>query len=386
MIRKLFTYTVSAVVLASLIQATPAFAEPGNVTQSQINATQGHVDDLETQVQQLDNRINLAIEKSQNLNDQIQTQQGEIEKSKVEIETAKNDLEAYKQAYSERLKSIQAEGKISVAAYAEVLLSSNNLSEFLTRFSAISQIIQNDTDKLNGLKEKQQALTDAEDKLQNELANLKKNQVALAAEQKQIEEDKAAVGQALGAAQTQLQDQQDQFAAQQEAARQAQIAAREEADRQARLAQQQQPAQVQQPSVKTASNPAPAPTVAAASPSDPDAANKVISYAKQFLGVPYVWGGSTPSGFDCSGFTSYVFRNAVGISLPRVSHDQQNVGTRISPSQVQPGDLVFRGNPAYHVGIYIGGGQYIHAPQTGDVVKISSYDPSKFSSASRVLR
>jgi cell wall-associated NlpC family hydrolase len=114
-------------------------------------------------------------------------------------------------------------------------------------------------------------------------------------------------------------------------------------------------------------------------------ANSVIATAKQYLGVPYVWGGSTPSGFDCSGFTSYVFRS-VGISLPRTSSAQQNVGTRISLSQVQPGDLVFRGSPAYHVGIYIGGGQYIHAPQTGDVVKIAPFNPSKFSTASRILK
>ena len=111
----------------------------------------------------------------------------------------------------------------------------------------------------------------------------------------------------------------------------------------------------------------------------------VIANAKQYLGVPYVWGGSTPSGFDCSGYVSYVYRS-VGISLPRSSRDQQNVGTRIPLNQLQPGDLVFRGSPAYHVGIYIGGGQYIHAPQTGDVVKIAAFNPSQFSSASRVLR
>jgi cell wall-associated NlpC family hydrolase len=65
---------------------------------------------------------------------------------------------------------------------------------------------------------------------------------------------------------------------------------------------------------------------------------------------------------------------------------QQKVGTRISPSDVQPGDLVFQGDPAHHVGMYIGGGQFIHAPETGDVVKIVSYNPSKFTSAARVLR
>ncbi|MEH7549014.1 C40 family peptidase, partial [Neobacillus vireti] len=155
--------------------------------------------------------------------------------------------------------------------------------------------------------------------------------------------------------------------------------------------QAQKPAQqtkqpvIQQTPVSSTPSESTPPTVAAP-PANSGSASAIIAYAKQFLGVPYVWGGSTPSGFDCSGFTSYVFRNAAGINLPRVSRDQQNVGTRISPSQVQPGDLVFRGNPAYHVGIYIGGGQYIHAPQTGDVVKIAAYDPSKFSSAARVLR
>ena len=94
----------------------------------------------------------------------------------------------------------------------------------------------------------------------------------------------------------------------------------------------------------------------------------VISYAKRFLGVPYVWGGSTPSGFDCSGLTSYVYRNAVGVNLPRVSQAQRNVGTRVSRAQAQPGDMV---NYNHHVGIYLGNGYMIHAPKPGDRVKIA---------------
>lgn len=94
----------------------------------------------------------------------------------------------------------------------------------------------------------------------------------------------------------------------------------------------------------------------------------VIAYAKRFLGVPYVWGGSTPSGFDCSGLTSYVYRNAVGVNLPRVSQAQRNVGTRVSRAQAQPGDMV---NYSHHVGIYLGNGYMIHAPKPGDRVKIA---------------
>lgn len=106
----------------------------------------------------------------------------------------------------------------------------------------------------------------------------------------------------------------------------------------------------------------------------------IVSSAYSYLGVPYVWGGSTPAGFDCSGLTQYVFAEN-GISIPRVTTGQEYSGTMISLSQLEPGDLVFFGSrgATHHVGIYVGGGNYIHAPQTGDVVKvtsISAYTPS----------
>ncbi|MFK9094017.1 NlpC/P60 family protein [Bacillus salipaludis] len=383
MIRKFIKYTVSAAVLATMVQATPTFASPEDspVTQGQINETQGQIEDFETKIQQLDDRIILAMEKSDNLNNQIKTQQGKIEETEAEIEKAKKSLDVHKKVYSERLKSIQLEGKQSIVTYAELLLSSNNISEFLTRFTAISQIMESDTDLLNGLNEKEQALKGAEEKLHNEFDKLKKSQDQLAVEQKNIEEDKNEVAKELADANNKLQNQKDQLAKQEEE-EQARLAQQQLAQQQDQQAQQAQQQSGQQSSANNATNS----TSSAAAPNPPDSAtaSAVIAYAKQFLGVPYVWGGTKPNGFDCSGFTSYVYR-AVGINLPRVSRDQQNVGTRISPSQVQPGDLVFRGSPAHHVGIYIGNGQYIHAPQTGDVVKISTYNPSSFSSAARIL-
>jgi cell wall-associated NlpC family hydrolase len=90
----------------------------------------------------------------------------------------------------------------------------------------------------------------------------------------------------------------------------------------------------------------------------------------RYLGVPYVWGGSSPRGFDCSGFVMYVFAQ-IGVSLPHSSYALYGMGIPVSYSQLQPGDLVFFAG-ASHMGIYIGGGQFIHAPHTGDVVKISS--------------
>jgi cell wall-associated NlpC family hydrolase len=111
---------------------------------------------------------------------------------------------------------------------------------------------------------------------------------------------------------------------------------------------------------------APTPAPANLTGGHPEAA----TIAMKYLGIPYVWGGATPGGFDCSGLVMYVYAQ-LGISLPHYAAAQYGFGTPVARDQLQPGDLVFF-DGLNHVGIYIGGGQMVHAPQTGDVVNITS--------------
>lgn len=115
---------------------------------------------------------------------------------------------------------------------------------------------------------------------------------------------------------------------------------------------------------------------------------KVISVAKAQMGKPYRWGATGPSSFDCSGLMQYAFKNGAGVSLPRVSRDQAKVGKKVSKAELQPGDLVFfaKGGRIHHVGMYLGNDQYIHAPQTGDVVKISKLSSRTLYTARRVIQ
>lgn len=150
-----------------------------------------------------------------------------------------------------------------------------------------------------------------------------------------------------------------QEAAAQQATQQQPVQNQAPAQQTQQVQQQAQPAQVQQPQQQVVSTSADGAAIAA--------------YAQSFIGTPYVWGGSTPSGFDCSGLTQYVYAH-FGKQIGRNTIAQESAGAHIPVSQAQVGDLLFWGTPGstYHVAIYLGGNSFVAAPEPGQSVKIGN--------------
>jgi len=327
--------------------------------------------------------------------------------------------------FDKRMRAMYVNG---TSSYIDIILSSNGIDDFISRLENVTKIITFDQNIINDLQTKETSVNLKKVELNTENTKLlslrvdnKKKLVALtkqksdqnvlvaqlnAQENKygaQLVTDQATeVRQAAVAKQASIVARQAAVAAKQAtvANRAAAVAKQITAARQAVSAKQVAVAAKQATEVatkqtgvtpnedtsankvvhKTIKNTVP--IITASTGRSSVSSNAVIAYASNFLGIPYVWGGTSPSGFDCSGFTQYVFAH-FGVNLPRVSEDQQNVGTFVSRANLQPGDLVFFGTPAHHVGIYVGNGNMINAPHTGAVIRIQALN-SDFTYGRRV--
>ena len=308
-------------------------------------------------IQAIDSSLDKAVDAYNAAQIKLDAIRAEEKVNQRHLVIARSNFKNAQATLANRLLALYKSGDDNVL---EVLLGSRSLSELLERVDTISRVSAEDTRVISEIRSYRAEIKRREKKLA--VARVQQEQVlAERAERRRQIEGQLAERQRLLAS---IKDQIAEIKAQ-------------EAERQRRLqAQAQQVVDQQQSSGSTSSTP----VADGASGSSPPPATHggVVGIAMQFLGVPYVWGGSSPSGFDCSGFVMYVYAQ-VGISLPHNAAMQYAYGSPVSRDQLEAGDIVFFDGLG-HNGLYIGGGSFIHSPHTGDVVKISSLSDSWYSS------
>lgn len=373
--------------LLLLIPSSAAVASPEAVAQAKQEAEQ-----LRAQIDGLNNDVEMSIERYNDAGYQLQKTDKAVAQNQVRLERSQKDLDVASKRLNERVRGIYRNGRSS---YLEALFSSRSFSELVNRLDLMGKIGTQDSKVLEQVssyraqvaaqkkqlakdrQRQQQLLAQAASAKSQVLHKLDQRKDALRGKERQVAEFER--------------QERERQARLVEQARRAVAAARAQA-RAARAVAARNAAVQAGRSSAARNSAAPAGRSSRAAYSDPPPSrsvapsrtgNAVVDIAMQYLGVPYQWGGASPSGFDCSGFVMYVY-GKVGIGLPHSAAAQYNSGTHVSRSQLAPGDLVFFGSPIHHVGIYVGGGNMIESPYTGSSVRIRGIDRSDYTGATRI--
>jgi peptidoglycan DL-endopeptidase CwlO len=344
-----------AIVALALIGAGSALGEPPAVA-----AKQAQAQSVLAQIQSLDASMEHAIEAYNLANEKLKAIRQDLAQNRVDLTIAQGNLKRSQRALANRAVAIYTSGETD--STLDVLVGSRSLAEIVEGLEAVDQVSTQDAHVLRDVRT-------FRTQVQRRRAYLKKAKARQAELVAERAAHKASIESRLVERQRMLSSIRTEIAE----IRAAEQRRQAELERQARArAAAPQPLipSMAAPAQETAATPA-APQAPSPLPAPPPATHGgVVGIAMQYLGTPYVYGGASPSGFDCSGFIMYVFAQ-VGVSLPHNAAAQYGVGTPVDRSQLQPGDLVFF-NGLGHAGIYVGGGSFIHSPHTGDVVKISS--------------
>ncbi len=357
-IARLALLVSAGAVIAALATMASARAEPPSVAAKRAQARA-----VLSQIQQLDSQLGRAVEAYDAANVKLARIRSELTVNNFEMGVARHNLHIAERRLGQRLRQLYISGEGDPTL--DVLLGAANLDDVINRLDTAARVSAQDTQILRGVTEfrRQVARRGAA------LRHAHRAQERVVAERAAA---KATIQNGLADRKRLLSSIKGEIAKLQaeEAARQALLAA----EARARLVQQRQAQQARLNAVVVGAT-AQAPSSTASPDSvttvaPPSHYGGVVSVAMAQLGKPYVWAAAGPDTFDCSGLVVYAFA-AVGVSLPHSTYSLWDMGVYVPRDQLQPGDLVFF-DALGHMGIYIGGGQFIHAPHTGDVVKISN--------------
>jgi cell wall-associated NlpC family hydrolase len=336
----------------ALVAAVPALADPS------IGAKRAEAQAVMGQLQSLSDSLERARSQYVAATWKLAQTKRDLAENPYELKVARHNLRASERAIRQRLVSLYTSDQDSTI---EVIFGSKSLDDLITRIDSAKSVTKLDARVLSEVTQFRRSVKEHRRLLSTAKAE-EEHLVAVRGAAKQSIESK------IGEQHRLLSSIQGQIAQLQaaERARQLQVAA--QARSRLLAARQSQQQEVQNTIVGVSAVAPQSDTIVAPPPTH----GGVVGIAMSQLGTPYVWGGSAPGGFDCSGLVMWAYAQ-VGVSLPHSSYALYGMGVPVSRDELEPGDLVFFDGLG-HVGIYIGGGEFIHAPHTGDVVKISSLD------------
>jgi Cell wall-associated hydrolases (invasion-associated proteins) len=413
---------IALAVVVTISGSMPVFAAPSN---AQLSDSRQKYAEIENKIRDIENQI-------YDLNSQMESLQATVEKNKRDIqninmvvENTKKDIQQCKKdisdldfALGKRLKAVYTAGDLEFN-YVKFVLESSSSTELFSRLEAVTKIVGKDKEAIEKVEDKKLELStkikslddkkneinklnkDVQDNL-SELERKKREQVNLSAQAQnekskfdaeylsQLERDavkaqfdaidnanstsseiQGAITQLISIKNSQIKSPivSKEIDAKVEKGKTLAIQKKAAEDKEAANIQKQAQAAASAANSSSASKSSGKKSNGSVSAPAGGNAQAILNEAYKHLGAKYVWGATGPDTFDCSGFTSYVYKHAAGIDISRTTYTQIDVGQPVSEDQLKPGDLVFPHTG--HVGIYVGNGQMIHAPQTGDVIKVS---------------
>jgi peptidoglycan DL-endopeptidase CwlO len=349
----LLAFAVGAAILTLALLATPAAAVPAPATSTtlvlgadaaaQVGELQGQAAAVQAEIQSLDTDLERLTESFNELTVRLNTINSELNDLRRQEQSAIDSYNQRQDAVNKRLTATYKAGKESLL---EVLLATENFGDFVKRLMLITKVALRD----QGMAESY--ISSASD---------------LSSVQKLVEAKKAESLQVRRQLETKQADVEGKLAERQQVLAGLDASTKDVIERERQRQETERLAREAELRTKLAGwqmYDGPLPTT------DDAVLNQVVETAAAYLGIPYTWGGEHPStGMDCSGFTQYVYKQH-GIDLPHYSGYQALTGVEVSPADIKPGDLVAFGDPVHHVGIYIGEGQFIDAPNFGEVIQI----------------